>query len=441
MELPQANITARSDFTATLNSGTYASLLGLIPTISVRANSVAFTSTVGGTTTVPLSTVGVRLRSIGSLSLIGAGSEVILSTDYGTLYTALASLGGGAVLADYRVITGSHTWLAGIYSTPIQFRTGTLNPNQLQPTTPTLVLSVPPFIAPQTTLPTVTIPINTLAAFREGIGVTANTAMAVSTTVPYQLQLRATDAQFSFITSTPYNTLPTTPVGQVSATLTNVPAAPTVVLSTADQPLAPAAGIAVPADNNQTLNATFSISQSDLRAGFVQAGTYTAPLTYTWSKLPSAYPTNTAITVPGSGSLQIVVSDMGELVANQQLVPLAFTSATDYQQGVGTDMTDHLRVSKTTPYDIYVRATGGNFTSATGQIPVDVLRIGPAAAQTGVSTITLSTTAQRVVTSADPVIDRSVSLRYSIPPEAVPSLLGQPPGVYTADVVYSFTAL
>ena len=441
VNLPQANITARSNFTVSLASGTYVSLASLPLSFSVRANTTAFSSTVGGSTTVPLSTVGVRLRSIGSQSLSGLGAEVILSTSYGTLYSAPASFGGGTVVADYRVITSSHTWRAGIYSTPIQFRTGTVNPNQIIPSTPNLVLSVPSFIAPQATLPTVTVPVNTLAAFRSATGVEASTAMAVSTTVPYQLLLRTTSPQFSFTTSTPYNALPAISVNRVNTTLTGVPAAPIVALTTTDQPLAPAAGIAVPTANNQTLNATFSISQSNLRAGFLQAGTYTAPLTYTWSKLPSAYPTNTTINVPRAGSLQIVVSDMGELIANQQLVRLAFTNATDYRQGVTTDMVNHLRVSKTTPYDIYVRATSANFTSATGQIPVNVLRIGPAAAQTGVSTITLSTTSQRLVTSADPVIDRSISLRYSIPAVSVPSLIGQPPGVYTTDVIYSFTAL
>ncbi|GGH03959.1 hypothetical protein GCM10007415_45170 [Parapedobacter pyrenivorans] len=441
INLPQANISARTDFTATLASGTYSSIVTLLPTFSVRANTAAFSSTVGTSATVPLNAVRIRLRSIGSLSLVGLGNEVTLSTTYGTLYTALANLGGGAVTADYRVVTSSHTWNAGIFSTPIQFRTGALSPNQLTPTTPTLVLSVPAFIAPQATLPVVSIPINTLAMFRAATGVVANTAIAVSTTVPYQLQLRAGTAQFSFSTGTAYNQLPTTGVNLVNGTLPNIPSAGTIPLSSTDQSLSPAGGIAVPTANNQTLTAAFSISQTNLRTGFVQAGTYTVPITFTWSKLPSAYPTNTPITVPRTSTLQVVVSDMSELAANQQQVSLAFTAAADYRQGVAVEMANHLRVSKTTPYDIYVRATGSNFTSTSGEFPVGVLRIGPTAAQTGVGTITLSTTSQRLVTSADPVIDRPIGLRYSIPAAAVSQLLGQPPGVYTAEVIYSFTAL
>lgn len=440
INLPQANITARSNYTVTLASGTYTSLVGLLPTIQVKANTANFANTVGGSTTVPLTIAHIRLRSIGSFSLIGVSAEVTLSTAYGTLYAALASISSGAVTADYRLSTASQTWVAGVYSTPIQWRTSTLSPNQITPTTPNLVINVPGFIAPQTTLPALTLPVNSLSFYRNTAGISTTANMTVSTTVPYLLNLQTTNAQFSFSTNSTYNQLPTTAVNLVNSTLANLANATPIGLSTTSQPLLSATGIAVPSNNNHTLTANFSISGNNLKTGFLQAGTYSVPFTYTWSKLSSAYPTGALQTQRG-GTLQVVVSDLSEIVANQRAVSLVFANVANYQQGAGIDMPQHISVSKTTPYNVYVRATTANFTNANGQIPVNVLRIGPAAGQTGVNTVTLSTTPQQLINNANPIVDRNLSLRYSIPPNETAKLLGKPAGNYSADVIYSFTAL
>lgn len=440
VNLPQTNITARTDYTVTLASGTYSSLIGLLPIIQIKANSANFANTVGRNTTVPLNVAHVRLRTIGSLSLIGTSNEVMLSTTYGTLYTALASISSGAVTADYRLSTGSQTWVAGIYSTPVQFRTGALSPNQITPTTPNLAINVPGFITPQTTLPTLSLAVNNLSFYRNAVGISTIGNMAVSTTVPYLLNLQTTNSQFSFSTSTTYNQLPTTAVNLVSSTLTNVASATPINLSVTSQSLTPASGIAVPTNNNQTLTASFSVSGSNLKLGFIQAGTYSVPFTYTWNKLTSAYPSG-ALQAQRAGSLQVVVSDLAELVANQQAVSLAFSNVADYQQGVFTDMPQHIRVSKTTPYSVYVRATSNNFAATNGQIPINVLRIGPGPGQTGINVITLSTTPQQLINNANPIVDRNLSLRYSIPASETSNLIGRPSGNYSADIIYSFTAL
>lgn len=440
INLPQANITARSVYTATLASGTYSSLIGLIPSIEVRANSANFANTVGGLSTVPLNIAHIRLRSIGSLSLLGLSAEVTLSTSYGLLYAALASISSGAVTADYRITTASQTWVAGIYRTPINFRTGLILPNQITPTTPNLDINVPGFIAPQTTLPVLSLPVNNLSFFRNGTGINAAGNIAVSTTVPYLLNLQTTGAQFSFSTSSTYNQVPTTSVGLVNSTLSNIATATPITLSTTSQPLTAASGIAVPLNNNQTLTANFSITGNNLKTGFVQAGTYSVPFTYTWSKLTSAYPNGT-LQAQRNGSLQVVVSDLSELVALQPNVSLVFDDATDYRQGITRDLTQHLRISKTTPYSLYVRASAANFSGSGGQIPVNILRIGAASGQTGINTVNLSTTPQQLINNANPVIDRTLDIRYSILNTAVSQLLGKPAGTYSTTVIYSFTAL
>lgn len=440
IHLPQANIIARTDFTATLGSGAYSSLVGLVPSIQVRANSSNFANTVGGSAIVPLHLAHIRLRSIGSFSLIGLTSEVTLSTTYGTLYIALASISSGAVIADYRLSTANHTWVSGIYSTPIQWRTGTLWPNQVSPVTPNLVINVPGFIAPQTTIPNVNLLVDNLSFYRNTNGVSTAANMTVSTTVPYLLNVQTTNAQFSFSTNHTYNQLPSTPVNLVRNTLSNVANATPVNLAINHQSLTTPIGIAIPFHNHQTLTPNFEISGHNLQAGFLQAGTYSVPFTYTWSKHASAHPAGN-LEAQRSGTLQVVVSDLSEIVANQQAVSLTFANVSHYQQGISTDMPEHIRISKTTPYNVYVRATTANFTDANGEIPVNVLRIGPAEGQVGVNTITLSTVPQLLVNNANPAIDRNLSLRYHIPSNETAKLLGKPAGNYRVDVVYSFTAL
>ena len=171
----------------------------------------------------------------------------------------------------------------------------------------------------------------------------------------------------------------------------------------------------------------------------VQAGNYTVPLTYTYSKLSSSYPSGTLQT-QRNGTLEVVVSDLGELIANQQAVNLRFTTTSHYVNGVSQDMPAHLKISKTTPYNLYVRATTENFASGPNTIPLSVMKIGPMNGQTGMNTISLSTTAQQLIQAADPVIDRLLNIKYSIPATETDHLLNKPPGTYSTSIIFSFVA-
>lgn len=440
INLPEANITSRSNYTVTLPSGTYTNVLGLIPTVDVKANTTNFASTVMGTTTVPLNVANLTLRSIGAITLLGSSTERTLTMNYQNIYTALASVASGQVTVDYRIATSAHTWIGGIYRAPIQFRTSVLTPNQITPTTPNLDINVPSFITPQATVGTIVLPINSLALYRTLAGGSVTRSITVANTVPYTLNVQATNAQFGFSTTLPYNQIPATSVGLVSATLSGVSNAIAATLSTTSQPITNASGIAVPATNNQTLNAVMSISGDNLKSGFKQAGTYQVPLTFTWNKLNAAYPTGT-LQVQRSATLQVVVSDLTEIKANETNVSLSFTTPAHYQQGVSTNAPAHITLSRTIPYNVYVRATSASFTSGSNSIPLDVLRIGPLTGQAGVNTVTLSTTPQQLINTADPAIDRSINLLYSIPASETSKLLGKPAGVYATAVIFSFTAL
>lgn len=435
--LPQANVQSRTDYNQIFNVGQYASVLTLLPTFRVKANTTSFSSTAGGS--IPLNIAHIKLNSIGSLSLLGTSSEVTLSVNNGNLYSSLATVSSGAITANVRLSTGSQTWIAGIYDSNLSFSTQGVLAGSITPTTLPFSISVPGFISPPAQVGTTSILVNNLSFYRSANGISTAKVIPLTTTVPYIPSLKTTNTQFSFNTTLPYNSLPTSQVSAVNTTLTGISTATTIALSMTDQALTNTTGIAVPANNAQSLTANYSISASQLKMSFIQAGTYSVPLTHTWSKLATAYPTGT-LQAQSSGNLEIVVSDLAELVANQQAVSLAFATTNDYKNGVSKDLPAHLRISKTTPYNLYVRASGTAFTSGANSIPLNILRIGPMSNQVGVNTITLSTTAQQLIQSADPVIDRNLNIRYSIPASETSKLLNKPAGTYTANIIFSFVA-
>ena len=441
VNLPRANIQNRTDYQQTIAAGQYTSLLGLLPTFSVRSNTPNFTNLLAGTETAPLNLAYIKMVSVGSVSLVNVASEVALSTGYQQIYASLVSLLSGPVTVNLRLRTANHRWLAGAYTGQLSFLApGLLGVgNQINPPTQDITINVPGFIAPPATVGNTQIAVNNLSYYRGVSGIAVNKSIAMSTTVPYQPTLQSGATSFNFSTTVPYNQLPSSPVGTVSVGLTGIVNASPITLSSAVQGLTTTAGIAVPPTNNQTLTAVFSISGANLKSSFVQAGTYTVPITYAWNKLASAYPA-TPIQESRTGSVDIVVSDLGELVANQNAVPLVFASTGDYQQGVIKDMPAHLRISKTTPYNLYVRAASSSFASGTNTIPLSVLRIGPMPGESGMNTVTLSATPQQLIDAANPVIDRNLNVRYTIPASEVGQIVGKPAGVYSVNVVFSFEA-
>ncbi|UZJ65527.1 hypothetical protein OKW96_04880 [Sphingobacterium sp. KU25419] len=99
-----------------------------------------------------------------------------------------------------------------------------------------------------------------------------------------------------------------------------------------------------------------------------------------------------------------------------------------------------MKLSKTTPYNLYVRATSATFASGVNSIPLNVMRIGPMPGETGMQTVTLSSTAQQLINAADPTIDRSLSIRYSIPASETSKLLNKPAGTYSTNIIFSLVA-
>ncbi|RKO68891.1 hypothetical protein D7322_25120 [Sphingobacterium puteale] len=441
INLPEANIQGRTDYIQSFTGGQYSfTLLALLPTISTKAiNNTSFVSTTGGT--VPLNVAHLKLEKINNLSLLGLSNDVTLSTADQVLISALAtvSLSAGPVIINSRFVTANQTWVSGIYKTTLSLTASGILGGTITPPSQDFSISVPAFISPPASIGTTSILVNDLSYYRAANGISSNTVIPLSTTVPYIPSIKTGNTQFNFSTTAAYNALPVTSVSTVNTTLTGTANTTTAALSTTDQSLTNTAGIAVPTNNSQSLTYTYSIGLNQLKTNFIQAGTYSVPLTYTWNKLMSAYPIGSLL-AQSNGNLSIVVSDLAEIVANQQAVNLSFTTANDYKNGVNVNMSNHLKLSATSSYNLYVRATSPSFTSGANSIPLNVLNIGPMAGQSGMNTVTLSTTAQQLIQNADPVIDRNLNMLYSIPASATGMLLNKPAGAYTANIIFSFVA-
>lgn len=440
VNLPEANITNRTEFQQQFTSGTYTSALGLLPTIGVKANTANFSNTLGGNGPAPLNLARIKLLTINNLTVLGTFTEIVLSTTNQNIYTAIATVASGTVLNNLRLNTAGFTWVAGNYTSELFFLApGLLGGNVISPPNHAINIVVPAYVTPLTSAGTTNLLVNNFSYYRTPAGISTSKAISLANTVTYVPSLQTGNSNFIFSTTLPHNNLPTTPVSSVAATLTAVATATPITLSTTAKALTTAAGLVVPNNNTQALSYAFTLDATQLKAGFVQAGTYSVPLTYTWNKPTATYPTGT-LQAQSSGTLEVTVPDMSELVANQSAVNLTFSTANQYKNGLSQDIPAHITVSKTTPYNLYVRATTANFASGANNIPLNVMRIGPMSGQTGVQSVTLSATPQQLINAADPVIDRSLNIQYSIPASETHKLLNKPAGTYSTTVIFSFVA-
>lgn len=439
MFLPQANIQTGTDYTQSFSGWNYISLLGVAPSFRVNATTASFNNSANGGL-IPLNRANISLVSVGGLQLIGISGEQPLSTSPLVLYTSLVSLLSGPITANVRVVTQGFPWIAGVYDSGITFSLAGVNLGGITPSNGLpFNLDVPGFISVPPSLGTVSFLVNDLNYYRSANGISVEKLLPISTTVPYIPSVRAASAQFSFNTSLPFNDAPASPVSAVTTELVSIPSATSVSLSTTDAPLTVTTGIPV-AMNNQVLTNSYSINAVSLKKDFLQAGVYEVPLNYTWNKLASAYPAG-ALQSQASGTLEVIVSDLAEIIVNQQTINLNFNTAADYASGVSVDIPAQLRISKTTPYNLTVRSTAAAFSAAGNSIPLSVMRIGPASTgEDSMNTIILSGTAQSLFENANPAIDKPVGIRFSIPASESEHLLGKPAGSYSADIIFGIVA-
>lgn len=430
MTIPATNITSQADYTATVSNGTSGLFVG---SITIKSSTANFPATTTGTSApLPLGVVHPKANSIGGISLLGSATEVTLSQTAEAIYSTLVALGLGPLTVNYRIAIAGTPWLAGTYTTPVIF-------TNVTPATQDLSIVVPGLITLNTLASSTTpMTVSALSAFRTGGGVSATNTFDYFSTVPTDIFLKSTGSTFSFATTQLFNSTPVVSSGKLTSLLSGPYAGSTINLSTTDQAISTTTSVPVVVTNKNSHTNTLSISDADLKANFVQAGTYTLPVVYTIAKKSTAYPTTLASGTMNS-SVQLTVAKMSELTIPASTVNLSFTTAAAYNQGVTATMPNPITVSSTVPYGVTVK-TSGNFISGANSIPAGVMIVEGTATQTGITPVTLSTTAQNLFTSADPVIDRAINLQFRVPSTQTVNLLNKPAGTYNATVTFTIVA-
>jgi len=430
--IPETSITTQADYTATVSNGTSSSL-GALGSITIKSTTANFPATTAGTSApLALGVVHPKVNSIGGANLLGSASEVTLNQTAQAIYSTVLGLGGGALTVNYRIAIAGTPWLAGTYTTPVTF-------TNVTPLTQDLSIVVPGLITLGTQVPsTTTMAVSTLSAFRTGGGVSAPNVFDYFSTVPTDVYLKSTGSTFSFTTTQLFNSSPIVSSDKLSSLLSGTYAGPAINLSTTNQAVSTTTSVPVVVTNKNSHTNTLSISAADLKANFPQAGTYTLPVVYTIAKKSTAYPaTLTSGTM--NSSVQLTVAKMSELTIPASTINLSFTTAAAYNQGVTAVMSSPITVSSTVPYSVTVK-TSGNFISGANSIPAGVMIVEGIPTQTGIAAVTLSTTAQNLFTSADPVIDRAINLQFRIPNTQTVNLLNKPAGTYNATVTFTIVA-
>ena len=427
LTLLESNISSQSD--QTITDVTYGSILAAT-NIQAKSTNASFAAIAGSTGSVVLNKVNIKPAQVGTINLSGTAAFFPLSQTPVTFYNGIGLI--GRVSADFKIIMAGNAWTAGTYTTPLEL-------SNVTPSTQALNLTVPDFITMSTNAPATTTMTTTLASYRTGGGLSATNAFTYYTTLPTLIKLKTGSTNFGFTTTTPKITDPVNSASLLSAILT-LPATSigsAVTLSTTDQQITSNTGIPITTNNLSSATAALSISPALLKANFIQAGTYTLPITYTMSKTATAF--NSAKTATTSSSVQVVVPRLLEMVVSTNDVLFNINTVNIYKNGLTTAM-PAIVLSSTVPYNVSVKASG-NFTSATSAtIPAGTITVEGTSAETGVSSIILSNASQTLISGAAPVIDRNLMLQYRISAAQAANLLGKTAGLYQNTITFTCTA-
>ncbi|MCX2481187.1 hypothetical protein OQY15_18930 [Pedobacter sp. MC2016-15] len=430
--MTEANITSQADQVQNgVASGRFNGFV-LGGDIWVKANSstIPVTSGTAGSA-LPLNIARIKLGSISGINLGTINPEITLSTVDQSIASGGVTLGGNMFI-NYRLVIAGTAWQAGSYNVGLTFSAS-------DATSRFYSVIVPAYLTQTSTVASTTaLNVTSLADFRTN-GVTATQTFSYNTSVPVDISLRA-GPTISFSTTFPKITDPTLVASAVTATLSGTSAAgPQINLSTSNQALSTSSGIPVPVNNTSgTLTNTLRVTPASLQANFIQAGTYTYPLTYTIAKTAAAQPASLAsLTMASTATVNVPRLFEANIPATG--VNLNFSTPANYTSGVTVAAPAPITISSTIPYNVTVRASS-NFTLNATTIPAGVMIIEGASGQTGVSSITLSTTAQTLISSSAPVLDRAVNLQYRIPSTQTSNLLNKAAGQYAADVLFTITA-
>ena len=179
-----------------------------------------------------------------------------------------------------------------------------------------------------------------------------------------------------------------------------------------------------------------SVSASDFKTHFFEAGTYTFQLNLDAKSTDNSISKlqNTDVTIKVPALSEINIPSLGKTVT------FNFNTAADYSQGQTKVMPNQIKLSNNENFELYVKSDENYFKKGGVQTDVQssILQIGAVGSNTNAA---LSTKPKKIFASSRPVLDHELSMNYTISSTSAQSLVGKEKATYSINVIYSFTAL
>lgn len=187
--------------------------------------------------------------------------------------------------------------------------------------------------------------------------------------------------------------------------------------------------------NRNTFELHLSISNTDYKNYFFEAGTYTFQLVFDTRSTDntSSATQNTDVT------LKVLTLSEITIPPSNRTVNFDFNTPGHYSQGQSKVISNQMKLSNNENFELYIKS-GTDFFKKAGiqsDIKSNTLQVGV----NGTSLVPLSTTSQKILVNGSPVLDQILDIKYTIPANMAQSLISKEKTTYSIDVIYSFTTL
>lgn len=358
-----------------------------------------------------------------------------------TWYQPRSTTGGyaaGNVVFNFKIPAdkfSSNAFKAGNYSMNIghNYWPGLLYIIDFTPGSFKTILTVPAAIEWMTTQPTKLITISSLSNYRTtATYVLGNLGTAtIGNTVNYNLHAKSASSLIQFTSSKGVTSNRSIGLLQLGS---SDPKLQTKALTASYQNFN-SSNFIVEVGNRNTFILDLSISASNFKTYFFEAGTYTFQLNLDAKNIDNTISSfqNTDVTIQVNPLSEISIPLAGKSV------DFNFNTVAKYQDGQSKTMYNQIKLSNNENFELYVKSDGNYFKKSgiTSDINSNILEIGVE----GSTSVSLSTTPQKIISSGSPTLDQELNIKYNISPASATTLIGKEKTNYSIDVIYSFTAL
>lgn len=415
------------------------------PTVRSLANN--FTQN-GTNFILPMPVLEWQLKTIGNSTSISGGNIPgfqSFSTNFKDWYTLSKNLidlnvgnnySNGDVAFTFRIPATKfteNTFHAGNYSAGI---THNYIPRGISftPSSFNLILKIPAAISWLTNVPIANYQISTLDQYRSQSGVLDNLFLAeLGNTMDFNLMGKIAGSNIQFTSSK--GTTGTRPISSIKLGSTN-PKVITSGLSSSWVNYSPTNNFKVEVGNRNKFQLQLSISGTDLKTHFFEAGTYKFQLNL------DAKSTDNRISAIQNTDITLMVPPLSEITipTSGNEVNFEFNTVADYQNGKSKIVPNQIKLSNNETYELYVKSDSKFFrrSGVQSDVPSSILQVG---VEGGTQSVTLSATSKKIVSNGTPVLDKDLNIKYTIPAASAQTLVSKTKSTYSIAVIYSFTAL